>query len=620
MNRKHLYLLMFLFLSITAFSQKQKPDTIPAEVTNGFQKEYPEAKLKEWTFKGDQYIANAKIDGQNAQAFFSKTGAWIETVYSVNEEEMPGRINNYLKANYPSAVIVSALYKENKSNGAFYFIQVKNNKSSQQIDADLFFDVSGNFQTKTEYHPLTEAISSSTKQDAERKAKVDAEKAEYESRRAALLKMDRSIAEADLPAKVKDNFRKKFPKATETRWDSLDNIYTAHCIENEIPIKSDWALNGDWVATVETLPNGPIFRPLDLHLEQNYPSYAIQLAQKITRRDKNDGYYLEVHPKAKKGVTPPITKLYYDKAGRFIKAEEPTVQEVATEKDENENVGVKVDQPDAFESKLEVEDQKENKADDDVTALKVSAKELPSKALTYISENYPEYKVKEAFFSDYEDLGNCYKVTIRKEGVSQKPSDLYFSDRGSLLREDNPPPKKSELEAAKKEKETAKAAPRKVKEMELAEKEKPAREETEDEERVQETAEDIDAADVPDIVKKNFSRRYPRAVDPVWKSTEKKFLVEFYFNEIKNILEFTPDGVIQVTRTETDPSMLFGPIKRYLEDNYKSYKVRYSEKVVRKDRNNYFYVEIFSKKRNANPPEMQLYFDKVGKLMQNPPE
>ncbi|MHC1706297.1 MAG: PepSY-like domain-containing protein [Bacteroidales bacterium] len=613
---------LFLLLLLVTFSglsaQKQKADTIPSTVISAFEREYPEAKVKDWSLKGDKYIANAKIDGQMAQAYFTVSGSWIETVYNINEKEMPGRIDNYLTSNYPQSVLVTSQYKENKNNGAFYFIQIKKNKSSQEIDADLFFDVSGNFQTKTEYHPLTEALSSSTKQEAEKKAKAEAEKADYEARRSALLKMDRSVKDSELPAKVKVNFRKKFPKALETRWDSLDNVFTAYYIDNEMPVKSNWSLSGDWLSTIETLPNGPIFRPVDIYLEQNYASNIISLAQRITSRDKNSGFYVEVHPKVKKGVTPSITKIHFDKSGRFIKAEEPEkIAETASAETEEtpENVS---DEPDAFENKLSKEDQKGETATTDVTALKVSAKELPSKALTYINENYPEYKVKEAYFSDYDDLGNCYKVTIRKEGVSQKPSDMYFSDHGVLLREDNPPPKKSELEAEKKEKESPKVSAKKPVEEEVTaeEQEEPDTEEAD----VSGDPEDIELADVPDLVKKNFSKRYPRAMEPLWKTRDNKYYVEFYFNEIKNILEFTPDGVIQVTRTETDPNMLFGPIKRYLEDNHKAYKVRYAEKIVRKDRKNYFYVEIFTKKRNVNPQEMQLYFDKVGKVMQNPPE
>jgi hypothetical protein len=616
MNTKPLLLVLFFLVScFTVSAQKQAVDTLPSVVKKAFEREYPDSKVKDWSLKAGNYILNSKIDGQQAQVFITSAGSWVETVYSVSEKEMPGRIDNYLTANYPESVIVTSQYKENKSNGAFYFIQIKNNKSSQEVDADLFFDVSGNFQTKTEYHPLTEALSSSTKQEAEKKAKAEGEKKEYEARRAALLKMDRTVAADNLPGKLKDNFRKKFPKAEQATWDSLDNVYTARFIENEIPVSSNWSLAGDWLSTTETLPSGPVFRPVDLYLEQNYPSYIIQLVHRITSRDKNSGFYIEVHPKAKKGTTPPVTKLSFDKAGRFIKAEEPQNTEVIAPAGESETPAVVADEPDAFENKLQKEDGKETKTGEDVTAVKVSAKELPSKALTYISDNYPEYKVKEAFFSDYEDLGNCYKVTIRKEGVNQKPSDLYFTDRGALLREDNPPPKKSEIEAGKKEKEQAVAAAKDKQKEEVIkeEAEEPVAEEAD-------SPEETDVASIPDAVKKNFARRYPRAIEPIWKSDEKKYFVEFYNNEIRNILEFTPDGIIQVTRTETDPGMLFGPIQRYLADNYKAYKVRYAEKIVRKDRNNYFYVEIFSKKKNANPPELNLYFDKAGRLMQNPPE
>lgn len=216
--------------------------------------------------------------------------------------------------------------------------------------------------------------------------------------------------------------------------------------------------------------------------------------------------------------------------------------------------------------------------------------------------------MKWAYFSDYDEVGNAYKVTVSREGLNQPPFDLYFSDMGKLLWEDNPPPKKTTETASKKQTETVTEAVKEESEPEVQE------------EDAAESPEEIDAVDVPAVVKKNFSRRFPKAVDPLWSATEGKYLVEFYLNEIKNILEFSPDGIIQLTRTETAPTALFGPVQRYIDDKYKGYKVRYAEKIVKKDRNNYFYVEIYSKKKNANPPELHLFFDKAGRLMENPPE
>ncbi|MCX6269917.1 MAG: hypothetical protein NTU44_01630 [Bacteroidetes bacterium] len=598
---------IFIFLMLLAFSsfaQKKQPDTIPAIIQRSFAKEYPESKVKSWEQKGDNYIANTQIDGQNAQAFFTKTGTWVESVYTVNQKEMPGRINSYLDYNYPGSSVVQALYKENKSNGAFYFLQIKKAKSTQPIDVELYFDVSGTFQTKTEFHPLNEPLSTSSVQEKERNAREEKEKREYQIRREALLKMDRSISEQNLPSKVNDNFKKKFPNAEEVKWDSLDNVYTVHFIDNEIDNKADFSLTADWLTTVESLPPGPVYRPVDDYLEQNYPSFKINVVERITKRDKNNGYYIEVHPKVKKGQKPSITKLYFDKTGKFLKAEEPPKDEVKPDESDEPDVAEN-EEPDQFDQKLDKEEQKPKKNDNNPTALKITAKELPSGILNYVKENYPEYIISKAYFDDYEELGNAYKVTIRREGVNQKESELYFTDRGKLLREDNPPPKKAVVE-----KNTV--TEQKTTQEEVVEEETP--------EATEETATEVNESDVPPLVKKNFTKRYPKAVDPVWKEDGKKYIVECYLNEVKNIFEFSADGVIEATRTEMDPKNIFNPIQRYLDDNYAGYKVRYAEKIIRKDRKNYFYVEIYSKKKNANPPELQLYFDKVGKPMENQPD
>ncbi len=609
----HAFLILLLLstsVSAQKQKQKQKQDTIPHAITACIEKEYPDAKLKSWQKSNTGYEAALKIEGQDALLKINNNGDWVETIIEMSETDMPGRIPNYLESNYPGSKIVSSIYKETKDNGAFYFIQIKKPKSTMDVDVELFFDASGGFQTKTEFHPIDEALSTSVVQEAERKAKKEKEDAEYKAKREALLKMDRTVAEADLPAKMKENFKKKFPKAVISKWDTLDNIYTAYFIDNEMQCTSDFSPEGDWLATVETLLPGPIYRPVDQYLEENFPAFKIKLAQRITRRDRNNTYYLEIHEKARKGQIPPVTKLVFDKNGKFVSKEDPPVVLAAPEPTQEEPV-VSKEEDDQFESKLTREDGSGKNKDQDLKAEKVTGKELPSKITNYVEATYPEYKVKEAFFSEYDDLGPAYKVIIKREGLNQPSSDLYFSVAGQLLREDNPPPKKEVVQQVTKSvvKEEEKVEEEKV------EKEKPVQEEEVTEQEEGEPGE-VDAAEIPALVKKNFSRRFPKAEETVWKSDENKYFAEFLLNDVNTTIEFSADGVIQVTKTEMDPKNIFGPVQRYLDTKYPSYKVRYAEKVVRKDRKDYYYLEIYSKKRNANPPELQLYFDKNGKLIE----
>ncbi|HRY33095.1 MAG TPA: PepSY-like domain-containing protein [Bacteroidales bacterium] len=617
MRLKALLILMILSGSVAA--QQIETEAVPQAVQKAFETEYPDAKVKSWEIINERLAANTKIDGQNARAIFLPDGSWIETIYEISEKEMPGRITSWIDQQYAGSRIVLAQYREDKTQGAYYYVQLKKPRSSQEIDLECFFDVSGNFQKKNEFIPLDQAISTSATQEIARKEREEREKAEYQARRAAQLAVDRSVGENDLPARIRDNFRKKFANAEETRWDTLDNVYNAYFFLGEDSVHAEFNPQGDWLKSTVSLEAGPGFRPVELYLEQNYPDYTVKLSQQITTRDRNNSYYAEVHPKVRKNETPQITKLFFDKGGRLLRTEEPAVVEET--EDTTEEIRQDEEEVDAFEARLDKEPKKKQQNDEAIATLKVNPKELPSTILNYVKTNYPDLVIREAYFSDYEDVGNAYRVVISKEGVRQVTSDLYFSDYGKLLKEVNPPPKKEiqtrPVKQAKEEKPVVedKQVYDDPEEVVLEE-----AEETEaNEEDIRESYE-VSDSDIPDVVKKNFSRRYPRAEEVLWKTDDSTFAVEFYLNGIKNILEMSPGGIIQATRTEMDPRNLFGPVQRYLDDNFPGYKVRYAEKIVRKDRKNFFYVEIYSKKRNANPPEAYLFFDKAGRFMENPPE
>jgi len=597
-------LILFTLFGWAAMAQKPTTDTIPVSVQEAFSKEYPDSKIKFWEHIGSNYIATTKIDGQAAKTTISAQGEWVETTFETSENELPGRITNYINNNFSGYEPKLTQYTESKNNGAFYYVTI-NKKGTGETAAELFFDASGSFLKKNEFHPINATLSSSAQQEAVRKEKEDREKKEYDERRAKLLAMDRTISESAMPGKVKDNFRKKFPKGVIAKWDSLDNTYTAHFTQDEMPIKADFGLNADWQATYEDVSTGEISRPVDQYIETNYPALKVKFAERVTRRDKNNYFYVELNGKAKKGETPPVTKLTFDKSGNLTKTEEPKVTEEVAE----EEPAKKEEGPDRFEQKVSKEDAVPAEVDADAP---IDPSELPSPITSFVS-NYKGYKVSKAYFGDHEEGANTYKVEIKKEGVGQKGYPLYFDDQGKYISGELPKMDK---------KNTAKAdEPVEREEKVSVGTSTPSRAPAPKKAKGKNAYQDPGAIDeVPDNVKKNFTRKFPKAVDPFWSVDEQTFTVEFSMNEMKNTVLFSADGQAQVTRTEMDPGMLMNPINRYIDDKFKGYKVRYAEKVTRKDRKNHFYVEIYSKKRGASPPETQLYFDTSGRLMQNPPE
>ena len=126
---------------------------------------------------------------------------------------------------------------------------------------------------------------------------------------------------------------------------------------------------------------------------------------------------------------------------------------------------------------------------------------------------------------------------------------------------------------------------------------------------------------VPEAVSSYFKRRFVRAEEVVWEEYgEKNYLAKFWYRDIPTKTEFTPEGALVSTITEMDSKNIYAPVARYLDKNYPDYRVDFGEKAVRKDRKNYYYVLIYTNKKKVFPKELELYFDKIGRYTEEPPE
>ena len=97
---------------------------------------------------------------------------------------------------------------------------------------------------------------------------------------------------------------------------------------------------------------------------------------------------------------------------------------------------------------------------------------------------------------------------------------------------------------------------------------------------------------VPDVVQKEFSKKFPRAENVSWNQVEKNYKVDCFFRGRANYAEFTPEGEWVMTVTDLDTKNLYAPIQRYLDENFKRDKVILAEKAVKADRQDYYYVQV----------------------------
>ncbi|MCD4663951.1 MAG: PepSY-like domain-containing protein, partial [Bacteroidales bacterium] len=122
--------------------------------------------------------------------------------------------------------------------------------------------------------------------------------------------------------------------------------------------------------------------------------------------------------------------------------------------------------------------------------------------------------------------------------------------------------------------------------------------------------------DIPKEVAKKFKSRFSGAQDVTWETSEGNWWADFIYRDLPTSAEFTDSAQWVSTIVELDTKDLYAPIQRFLDNQYSDYKVMYAEKTTRKDRKDYYYIDLISKKKNLSSQQIALFFDKTGRLIE----
>ena len=125
------------------------------------------------------------------------------------------------------------------------------------------------------------------------------------------------------------------------------------------------------------------------------------------------------------------------------------------------------------------------------------------------------------------------------------------------------------------------------------------------------------SVDIPPLVARKFKGRFASAQDVTWETKEGNWLASFTYRNMPTTAEFTDSADWVVTVAQLDVKSLYAPIQRTLDREYPDYKPIYAEKATRKDRQDYYYVELVGKKKDTDPHKLGLFFDKTGRLKED---
>ena len=409
----------------------------------------------------------------------------------------------------------------------------------------------------------------------------------------------------DVPEVVQKNFNKKFPRAENVSWDKVNDNFKADCFFRGKGTYAEFTPEGEWVQTVTSMDPKALYPAVEKYLNENYKKDKVILAEQSIRADKKNYYYVQVARKEKDRKEPYVYELFFDKTGN--------IEQVKTPEGVPEMTVVGIDDPnqetpaaviDAWQKRFPRAENivwskyKTNVNTTNYTAVFVF-KEQPCRAEfqpdgTWIETRvkYDEKLLPEAILK-YIDKNHYDDDLVISEKVSSPANQDYYYLKFERFQKGQFKPYVFELFFDKSGKLTKANRNEELKNQFLL------------------------TVDIPDEVAKKFNGRFSTADDVKWETREGNWVSHFTYRDRPTTAEFSDSAEWIMTIVEVDTKNLYAPIQRYVNAEYPDYNVIYAEKATRADRNDYYYIELISKKKKDENQKLGLYFDKTGKYKED---
>lgn len=565
-----------LVLSTTAsFAQKIKTSDVPDVVQEALIREHPMAKLKEWVIEDKTYVAFVVEDGIKGRVFIKSDGEWEISKFETPVREMPAKITDYIKLNYPNFIISECSYAQNTKDKTFYYLEVKRTGIGAGLPSKLKFSTTGDLINR-EDPPGFSIQETATESEIQKNKRVatnpDAVPKEEKTKKPEKKLPEDLISDASVPGPVKKTFDKRFMRAEKVQWyhKEGDSLYTAKCVFREINNTVKIAESGAWVETRTEMGEDNLFASVKKYLNDNFKGHKLVYADKIMRADKNNGYSAIIYEKA--NIKDKYeTKLLFDKSGKILKTIYPDVTETTNNPKESS-----LDKK--FSKTYDSNQDNVNDVDEKMKNSEVKEKELPSPITKYCTVNYPGFRIKKSYFIEDADLGNVYQLRVQRDGINQPYVNLFFDKFGNFIK-------------------------------------------SEDDKGVEKTVEPVIVENtempaeivVPDTVKQAFALKFPKITSIRWEELDGGY--EGSFDDKKGVQKamFMKNGTWMYTANQMNPESVSDLIKDDIKKNHgKKSEITKAWIVKKNDKKTYYRVEIKDKKTNE---EEVLEYTNSGKLV-----
>jgi hypothetical protein len=288
---------------LTIYGQESNDQDVPEVVQKNFSRKFPRAEDPYWSKIDDNYKVDCFYRGRATYAEFTSEGEWVITITDMDIKNLYPPIQRYLDENFKKEKIILAekAVKADKQN--YYYVQLEHrDKETKEVNIiELFFDKTG----RIEQAKIPEGINDMT-----------------------IVGIDDPNLET--PAEVIDKWKKRFPKSEGIDWkkvknnsDSIDYNYIASFVYRGRPTKAEYLPDGSWVETRVQYEEKELYAPVVKYIEENHWYDDMIIAEKVTRDDRNDYYYVKLERHERGQFRPYVFELFFSRTGKLQKVIRP---------------------------------------------------------------------------------------------------------------------------------------------------------------------------------------------------------------------------------------------------------------------------------------------------------
>jgi len=429
---------VLFLLSVSLFAQINADDNVPEVVRKSFSKKFPRADNVSWQKVDDNYKADCFYRGRGTYAEFTSEGEWVQTVTDVDIKNIYPPIERYLNENHKKEKIIFVEKALRADKQDYYYVQLAHKEKGVKDPYifELFFDKTG----KIEQTKVPEGFEDQT-----------------------IVGIDDPNAET--PAAVIDGWQKRFPRAEAIEWtkkvntsDTIDYNYVATFVYRDRLTNAEFLPNGKWVESRVEYEEKDLYSPVQKYIIENHYDDDLAIAEKVTRADRKDYYYVKME-RWKRGQFRPYTfELFFSKAGKIQKVNRPEAlkNQYLLTVDIPKNVAKKFNSRFSSAKDVQWETKEGNwlatftyrsrpttaefsdSAQWIMTVVEMDIKSLYAPVQRYVDKEYPDYRVMYAEKATRKDRNDHYYVELicKKKNLIPQKHALYFDKTGRLKEEE----------------------------------------------------------------------------------------------------------------------------------------------------------------------------------------